>query len=149
MRVSDEDRRRVVDELRRHCAAGRIDVDEYASRIERALAATSFEELDALRSDLPMIRIAEPNGSGIWAGRKARDDIAPIMSRSGGDGGGGGVRQPHDKRPIAMLFAVVTVAVVMAAIVLGVVVEWTWSVVIILAWVVGLVQGRVTRRRRS
>ena len=29
MRVSDVDRERAVEELRRHCAAGRLDVDEY------------------------------------------------------------------------------------------------------------------------
>ena len=37
MRASDADRQRVVEELRRHCSAGRLDVDAFAARVEAAL----------------------------------------------------------------------------------------------------------------
>ena len=45
LRASDDDRERVVDELRRHAAEGRLSVDELEERIERALSARTRGEL--------------------------------------------------------------------------------------------------------
>ena len=39
LRASDDDRERVIDELRRHAGEGRLSVEELEERIERALAA--------------------------------------------------------------------------------------------------------------
>ena len=150
MRVSDEDRQRTVEELRRHCAAGRIDVDEYAARIERTLSATTFEELDAIRSDLPMMRIAEPGGHGIWAGGATRPFPGPRAL---------GVAGPHTEpdddllglsdRIGAMVVAVITVIVVLTAILVSLVAEWTWAVLLLAGWAAGVLQGRVGRHGRS
>ena len=53
IRASDDDRERVVDELRRHAAEGRLEVAELEERIERALAARTQGELAVLTRDLP------------------------------------------------------------------------------------------------
>ncbi len=53
LRASDDDRERVVDELRRHAAEGRLSVDELEERTERALAARTVGELALLTRDLP------------------------------------------------------------------------------------------------
>lgn len=44
-RVSDADRERVVEELAEQAVAGRLDVDELASRTEQASAARTVGEL--------------------------------------------------------------------------------------------------------
>lgn len=144
MRVSDTERQRAIEELRRHCAAGRLDVDEYATRIERALAATTLEELDALRADLPMLRIADP--SQATAGR--------IWARSNGPGTGGLVASGHPGLSAlgdtvsASVVVLLSVIVVVAAVVIALVADWTWAVVLLAGWLAGVVQGRLGRRRR-
>lgn len=141
MRVSDDDRRRVVEELGRHCGAGRIDIDEFARRVERALAATRFEELDAVRSDLPMLRIAEPRGrtavdtpsAASLKGRpllERRDRVLPSVARVPSSAG-----------------VVITGAVAAGAVVVGLVGDWTWAVLLLAGWAAGLAQGRLRRRR--
>jgi Domain of unknown function (DUF1707) len=55
IRAADADRDRVVDQLREHHAAGRLDVEEHHERMERALSAKTFGDLDALMADLPRI----------------------------------------------------------------------------------------------
>lgn len=137
MRASDTDRQRAIEELRRHCAAGRIDVDEYASRIERALGATSLEELDELRADLPMMRIAEPVGR-----RDRPGGPLTLAGRVGGDGG-----DSHRERLLALTIVVLAVAVVLSAIVIALTAEWGWAVVLLAGWAAGLVQGHLSRRR--
>ncbi len=44
-RASDEDRQRVVRDLERHTAAGRLTLDEYAERVDRALASRTHGQL--------------------------------------------------------------------------------------------------------
>ncbi|HMC41157.1 MAG TPA: DUF1707 domain-containing protein [Acidimicrobiales bacterium] len=148
MRISDEDRQRTVEELRRHCAAGRIDVDEYAVRIEQALSATTLEELDAVRADLPMMRIAEPGGHGIWAGGSS----GPSLRRPAALGSGPAPAPPEERtglkpRAAAMGVAIIAVVVVLAAIAVTLAVEWTWAVVLLAGWAAGMLQGRLGRRR--
>jgi hypothetical protein len=53
MRVSDADRNKVVDLLRRHCADGRLTVVEFEDRAEQALGARTVGDLDAVMRDLP------------------------------------------------------------------------------------------------
>jgi hypothetical protein len=53
LRASDADRERVVESLRDHAAAGRLDVDELAERTESALRARTLGELDLVVRDLP------------------------------------------------------------------------------------------------
>jgi hypothetical protein len=53
MRVSDEERRAVVDELRTHYGAGRLDLAEFEDRTNAALVARVRGELEPLLDDLP------------------------------------------------------------------------------------------------
>ena len=159
MRVSDTERQRTVDELRRHCAAGRIDMEEYGRRIEKAISAEKLEELDAVLADLPILRIADPSAPGESRRRErgGRDNghsrsrlfadipgIGPAGARINADGALGS----GTGRTAATLTALLVVAVVTAAVVLLVVVSWTWALVLIAGWVAGLLQAAASRRRR-
>ena len=53
IRAGDADRERVVEALRVHAGAGRIDADELERRIEAAYAATHLSDLDAVLAELP------------------------------------------------------------------------------------------------
>ena len=53
LRASDEERDRVVEQLRGHCAAGRLTADELGDRAQAAYAARTLGDLDALLDDLP------------------------------------------------------------------------------------------------
>lgn len=58
LRASDEDRERVVDELREHAAVGRLTIGELEERTEQALRAKTLRDLAALTVDLPRLRRA-------------------------------------------------------------------------------------------
>ena len=53
LRASDDDRDRLVEQLQRHAADGRLSLDEYAERVDRVLVARTHGELAALVHDLP------------------------------------------------------------------------------------------------
>jgi hypothetical protein len=55
MRASDRDRDRTADLLREHHAAGRLDADEFAERLDKAYRARTVGDLDELTADLPSI----------------------------------------------------------------------------------------------
>jgi hypothetical protein len=55
MRVSDADREQFVEALRQHHADGRITLEELTERTEKAHAARTFGDLDALGTDLPPV----------------------------------------------------------------------------------------------
>ncbi|HEY3810842.1 MAG TPA: DUF1707 domain-containing protein [Acidimicrobiales bacterium] len=150
MRVSDTERQRAIDELRRHCAAGRLDVDEYATRIEAALAATTLEDLDRVLGDLPMLRIADPAeaaaaGSGNGSRRRRGAGSPPwgtIAGQPGSPGGGRG----WTGRLAASAVVVISVLVVLGAVALAAVVGWSWAAVLLGGWLLGLVQSRLSGR---
>lgn len=54
MRVADDEREQLIDELREHAGAGRLTSEELEDRIGEAYKATTRAHLDALRSDLPV-----------------------------------------------------------------------------------------------
>lgn len=139
MRVSDTERQRVIDELRRHCAAGRLDVDEYADRIERALGATTLVELDQVRGDLPMLRIADPHGSGRPRGDQSSLSAALSL----------GKWPPATHRLAASVVVLLTVAVVLSAVLLVVLGSWGWAAVLVAGWLAGLLQSAAGRRRQA
>jgi hypothetical protein len=62
LRASDAERSGTVDLLRRHHAEGRLDTTELEERIERAYAAKTRGELDALTADLPGARRRRRSG---------------------------------------------------------------------------------------
>jgi hypothetical protein len=136
MRISDIERQRAVEELRRHCAAGRLDVDEYAVRIEQVLSATTFEEIDRVLADLPMVRIADPAGSTA-ARRPGEAGSAPPSTRN----------NRFTARLAATSVVVLTVVVVVAAVTLATLASWAWAAVLVIGWLLGLAQARLARRR--
>lgn len=54
LRLSHEDRDRMVEILRDAAADGRLDTDELEERVERALTARTFADLEPLAEDLPV-----------------------------------------------------------------------------------------------
>jgi hypothetical protein len=55
IRASDDDRERAVSLLREHHAAGRLTVEEFNERMDKAYAAKTLGEIDELMADLPAI----------------------------------------------------------------------------------------------
>ncbi len=53
LRASDADRDRTVSALSEHAAAGRLTLEEFSERMDRALAAATLAELEELTLDLP------------------------------------------------------------------------------------------------
>ena len=55
IRASDADRDRTASLLREHLAAGRLTPEEFSERLDKAFAARTVGEIDALLKDLPTI----------------------------------------------------------------------------------------------
>lgn len=53
IRAADEDRERIATALGAHYAAGRLTLEEFQERLDRAYAAKTLGELDGLMTDLP------------------------------------------------------------------------------------------------
>jgi class 3 adenylate cyclase len=53
IRVSDTDRQQTVEVLRRHCADGRLTLDEFSDRVGLAFEAKTRADLDLVTADLP------------------------------------------------------------------------------------------------
>jgi hypothetical protein len=60
LRASDADRERFVEALRQHHLDGRLTAKELAERTERAYAARTLGDLDALATDLPPLHPPAP-----------------------------------------------------------------------------------------
>ncbi|MEV4821418.1 DUF1707 domain-containing protein [Micromonospora sp. NPDC049274] len=76
MRAADADREVVADRLRVALGEGRLDLHEYDERVQRAYAARTYAELDALLSDLPPV--APPEHSAL---RSASASVEPPVGR--------------------------------------------------------------------
>ena len=63
MRASTADRDRAVELLTRAYTEGRLDKDEHDARVERAMTASTFAELDSVVIDLPGARPVAPTPS--------------------------------------------------------------------------------------
>jgi hypothetical protein len=53
LRVSHAEREQVVAALQRHTTAGRLTLDEFGERVDRALAAVTRDQLAGVTRDLP------------------------------------------------------------------------------------------------
>jgi hypothetical protein len=53
LRASDADRDRTIADLREHTAVGRLTLEEFSERADRAVAAKTLSELEEIRRDLP------------------------------------------------------------------------------------------------
>jgi len=60
VRASDAEREHTVELLRRHSVDGRLTLEEFAGRIERAYEARTRDELEELTRDLPEAGAATP-----------------------------------------------------------------------------------------
>jgi hypothetical protein len=60
LRASDSDRERVAERLREATAEGRLRTEELEQRLESALSASTYGQLDALVADLPGSRVIAP-----------------------------------------------------------------------------------------
>ncbi|SRR5579875_2112466 len=120
-RVSDADRERVLEELRGHCAAGRLSVEEYSDRIQEVMGATTLADLARARRDLPIVRIP---------------DAFP------------GERETAGWLLVPML--AVGVVILGAGVAVAATVRWWWLLALGAGWVLGLAQARLwgVRRRR-
>ena len=82
VRVSDAERNVVVEALRTHTADGRLTLDEFAERVEVALAARTRADLDEVLRDLPaVLPTAAPTPQPSSSRRPVRSTIA-IWSHS-------------------------------------------------------------------
>ena len=84
LRASDADREQFVEALRRHHAEGRLTVEELSERTERALAARTLGDLDALATDLPPLQPPAPApGRPAPPGRPASAELPPRLRSPG------------------------------------------------------------------
>lgn len=60
VRASDEDRQRVVADLERHTADGRLSLTEYSDRAARVYQAATYADLAAITHDLPALPPERP-----------------------------------------------------------------------------------------
>ena len=105
LRASDADRQRVVTALERHAVAGRIDLDEYAVRVDRALVARTHGELAVVTADLPV--------EGPTPDRPTPDHLTP-------DGPAPDGPAPDERRHLLVAFALAALVVAALAVVLAV-----------------------------
>jgi len=75
MRAADADRDRTVERLRDAAAEGRLTPDELERRLETALAARTYAELESLVADLP-----QPDGARPAA--REHSDLAGFLATS-------------------------------------------------------------------
>ena len=111
LRASDADREQFVEALRQHHAEGRLTLEELTERTERAYAARTLGDLDALTSDLPpiqppVVRQAQPGDAGPapGGGHAQAHRRQPLRRRRRGVGQGGVApahRPPAGPRPPA------------------------------------------------
>lgn len=95
IRASDDDRERIVALLQRHTAAGRLDLDEFAERVEAACGARTLGELAVVTRDLPA---------------EAEPDRAAADPKTG----------THGHRDLLLVFLVALVALVLLGIAVSV-----------------------------
>jgi len=73
LRVSDAERQATAEQLKSHFAAGRLDLDEYEERLQRALGAKTRHDLDHLVRDLP------PSATASAKPARARPTFLPLL----------------------------------------------------------------------
>jgi hypothetical protein len=70
LRVGDKERDAVTEILRRHHVEGRLDTDEFQDRLERAMAAKTYADLDRLIVDFPREGPERRRGGQPWRWRQ-------------------------------------------------------------------------------
>lgn len=84
LRVGDAERQQAVAALGEHYAAGRLDQDEYDTRVQRAYASRTRVDLQGLFGDLPEPAPFRPLPAAGWReGRVARERPRPRPALAG------------------------------------------------------------------
>ena len=91
MRVGDAEREATAAELREHYASGRLTLDELNERLDKAFAAKTRGDLDALMRDLPSAR---PRAAGSASGLSGAPGAGWTGPGSGWTGPGSGWTGP-------------------------------------------------------
>jgi Domain of unknown function (DUF1707) len=68
LRAADSDREQVIEQLREHCAAGRLTLDEFEARLEEVWAARTYRDLHWVSRELPRLE-RRPSWAGLPIGR--------------------------------------------------------------------------------
>jgi DUF1707 SHOCT-like domain len=84
IRASDAERDRAATLLREHHAAGRLTAEEFSDRLDRAFAAKTVGEIDALLKDLPGIDLYRLPDAALT--RQPRQRQAVVLGRGRGSG---------------------------------------------------------------
>ena len=157
MRVGDAEREAVAAELREHYASGRLTLDELNERVDKAFAATTRGDLNALMTDLPSARpgwsSAGAAGAAGPSGSSALPGGAPGAGGPFGPGGGGWNSGPRAAGPMRAAGSVLVTMLVVAALFLvgtlgafGIGAGRPFGIVLILA-AFGLLRRLFFRRR--
>jgi hypothetical protein len=157
MRVGDAEREAAAAELREHYASGRLTLDELNERVDKAFAATTRGDLNALMTDLPSGRPGEAAGlpeagptgdSGPFGAGGPFGPSGPF-----GPGGGGWNSGPRAAGPLRTAGSVFVTMLVVAALFLvgtlgafGIGAGRPFGIVLILA-AFGLLRRLFFRRR--
>jgi hypothetical protein len=94
MRVGDAEREATAAELREHYASGRLTLDELNERLDRAFAAKTRGDLDALMRDLPSARPRAAGSAGSAGGFSGAPHAGWTGPGSGWTGPGSGWSGP-------------------------------------------------------
>jgi hypothetical protein len=97
VRAADADRERVIAELQRHTAAGRLSMDEFSERAAAVYGSRTMGELAALTADLPHDR----RPAAMLPIPRGRLDLPGCRRNRGRTSRprGGGPWRPDDERP--------------------------------------------------
>ena len=88
MRASDADRERIVEQLRKHTADGRLTMDEFEERMAAAYEAKTYGALSELTRDLP-VDLSSPGRAGGRSGAGSSSappvDLAAVVAGAAAD----------------------------------------------------------------
>lgn len=154
MRVGDAEREAAAAELREHYASGRLTLDELNERVDKAFAATTRGDLNALMTDLPSARPGWSSaGASGPSGSSALPPGAPGAAGPFGPGGSGWNSGPRAAGPMRTAGSVLVTMLVVAALFLvgtlgafGIGAGRPFGIVLILA-AFGLLRRLFFRRR--
>ncbi|MFY9847163.1 MAG: DUF1707 domain-containing protein [Trebonia sp.] len=154
MRVGDAEREAAAAELREHYASGRLTLDELNERVDKAFAATTRGDLNALMTDLPSARPGWSSaGASGPSGSSALPPGAPGAGGPFGPGGSGWNSGPRAAGPMRTAGSVLVTMLVVAALFLvgtlgafGIGAGRPFGIVLILA-AFGLLRRLFFRRR--
>jgi DUF1707 SHOCT-like domain len=86
LRVSDEQRERVAEEIREHFAAGRLSDEELDERVRAVYNARTEDELQAVRADLPKLPASLAQQKAELAERRSHLQRRLLQEAGGGIG---------------------------------------------------------------